>query len=196
MPQQPIQRRTIALVLVVLATLAAFVAIFSVWVNRQLLNTENWTATSSELLERPVIRDRVAAYLVDEMYANVDVAGEIRAALPPRAAPLAGPAAGALRSFAERAARQALARPRAQAAWEDANREAHRMLLRALEGGGPDRVDGGRHRHPEPQTAAGRDAGARRPWRTAEPGAPGERGRRSRSCARTSLSRCRARSRS
>jgi hypothetical protein len=137
MPQQPIQRRTIALVLVVLATLAAFVAIFSVWVNRQLLNTENWTATSSELLERPVIRDRVAAYLVDEIYLNVDVAGEIRAALPPRAAPLAGPAAGALRSFAERAARQALARPRAQAAWEDANREAHRMLVRVLEGGGP-----------------------------------------------------------
>jgi hypothetical protein len=137
MPEQPIRRRGLALSLVVLASVVAFVAMFSVWVNRQVLNTDNWTATSSRLLEHKVIRDRVAGFLVDELYANVDVAGEIRAALPPRAQPLAGPAAGALRSFAERAAREVLARPRAQLAWEGANRESHKLLLKVLEGGGP-----------------------------------------------------------
>ena len=109
---------------------------FSVWVNRQVLNTDNWTATSSRLLEQKVIRDQVAGFLVDQLYANVDVEAEIRNALPPRAQPLAGPAAGALRSFAERAAREVLARPRAQLAWEGANRNAHKLLLRVLEGGG------------------------------------------------------------
>ena len=99
----------------VLASIVAFVAMFSVWVNRQVLNTDNWTATSSELLEHPVIRNQVAGFLVDELYANVDVESEIRAALPPRAQPLAGPAAGALRSFAERAA-QGGARPTARPA--------------------------------------------------------------------------------
>jgi hypothetical protein len=64
------------------------------------------------------------------------VESEIRNALPERAKPLAGPAAGALRSFAERAAREVLARPRAQLAWESANRQAHRLLIRTLEGGG------------------------------------------------------------
>ena len=137
MPETPIRRRRLALALVVLASIVAFVAMFSVWVNRQVLNTDNWTATSSRLLEQKVIRDRVAGFLVDELYANVDVAGEIRAALPPRAQPLAGPAAGALRSFAERAAREVLARPRAQAAWEAANRNAHELLIKVLEGGGP-----------------------------------------------------------
>ncbi|HYH90243.1 MAG TPA: hypothetical protein VEX67_13500, partial [Solirubrobacteraceae bacterium] len=137
MPEQPIRRRRLALLLVVLASVVAFVAMFSVWVNRQVLNTDNWTATSSQLLEHKVIRDRVAGFLVDELYANVDVAGEIRAALPPRAQPLAGPAAGAVRSFAERAARELLARPRAQLAWEASNREAHRLLIKVLEGGGP-----------------------------------------------------------
>ena len=137
MPETPIRRRRLALALVVLASIVAFVAMFSVWINRQVLNTDNWTATSSRLLERPVIRDRVAGFLVDELYANVDVAGEIRSALPPRAQPLAGPAAGALRSFAERAAREVLARPRAQAAWEAANRNAHELLIQVLEGGGP-----------------------------------------------------------
>ena len=93
--------------------------------------------TSSRLLEKPAIRNRVAGFLVDQLYANVDVEGEIRAALPPRAQPLAGPAAGALRTFAERAAREVLARPRAQLAWEEANRNAHVLLLKVLEGGGP-----------------------------------------------------------
>ena len=73
MTDQPIRRRGLALALVVLASIVAFVAMFSVWVNRQVLNTDNWTATSSELLEHPVIRDRVAGFLVDELYANVDV---------------------------------------------------------------------------------------------------------------------------
>ena len=60
MPEQPIRRRGLALSLVVLASVVAFVAMFSVWVNRQVLNTDNWTATSSRLLEEQVIRDRVA----------------------------------------------------------------------------------------------------------------------------------------
>ena len=136
-PEQPIRRRGLARTLVVLAAVLAFVGMFSVWINRQILNTDNWTATSSELLESPTIRNQVAGFLVDELYANVDVAAEIRAALPERAQPLAGPAAGALRSLAERATREILSRPRAQAAWENANREAHKLFLKVLEGGGP-----------------------------------------------------------
>ena len=162
MPEQPIRRRGLALALVVLASIVAFVAMFSVWVNRQVLNTDNWTATSSQLLEEKVIRDRVAGFLVDELYANVDVAGEIRAALPPRAQPLAGPAAGALRSFAERAARELLARPRAQLAWEAANRNAHELLIKVLEGGGPIVSTQRGRRDARPQGAARGDAGARR----------------------------------
>ena len=120
-----------------LASVLAFAAILAIWANRQVLNTDNWTRTSTELLESPVIRDQIAVYLVDQLYANVDVAAEIREALPPRLQPLAGPASGALREFAERAAREVLSRPRAQALWADANREAQEALLRIIEGGGP-----------------------------------------------------------
>ncbi len=127
----------LARALVVLASVLACAAILAVWANRQLLNTDNWTRTSTELLEDRVIRDELAVYLVDRLYANVDVASEIREALPERLQPLAGPAAGGLRELAERAAREMLARPRAQALWADANRQAQLTLLTILEGGGP-----------------------------------------------------------
>jgi hypothetical protein len=111
-------------------------AILAVWANRQLLNTDNWTNTSSELLENRVIRDQIGVFLVDQLYANVDVSAELREALPERLQPLAGPAAGGLRQLAERASKEAPSRPRAQQAWADANRNAQLALLAVLEGGG------------------------------------------------------------
>jgi hypothetical protein len=131
------RRRGWARALVVLASILAFAAILAVWANRQLLNTDNWTNTSTELLENRVIRDQIAVYLVDQLYGNVDVSAELRAALPERLQPLAGPAAGGLRQLAERASKEALSRPRAQQAWANANRNAQLALLRVLEGGGP-----------------------------------------------------------
>src|SRR5215470_6272773 len=90
-------RRTIAVALIVIASLVAFLALAAIWVNRQALNTDNWTRTSTELLEKPVIRERVAARLTDELFASVDVQQAVSDVLPPRAQILAAPAANALR---------------------------------------------------------------------------------------------------
>ena len=127
--------RVAAFALVAVGTLCAFLAIAAIWINRQVLETDNWTETSSELLEDPEIRTAVSGFLVDRLYSEVDVAGEIRGALPPRAQPLAGPAAGAVRNFAEQTANRALERPRVQALWENANRAAHERLINVVEGG-------------------------------------------------------------
>ena len=129
--------RIASLVLVAFASLAAYVAVLAIWTDRQVLNTENWTESSSRILESPAVRERVGTVLVDRLYANVDVETQLATALPDRLDPLAGPAAGALRGLAEQAAREMLARPRAQGAWEQANRTAHELLIRTLEGGGP-----------------------------------------------------------
>jgi hypothetical protein len=123
--------------LVVAATVTAFLAVLAIWVQRQVLNGDNWTASSSQLLEDPAIRSAVSGYLVDQLYANVDVAGEIRSRLPEQTKGLAGPAAGGLRSVAGNLTDQALQRPRVQAAWEQANRRMHRRLMQVLNGGGP-----------------------------------------------------------
>src|SRR3954452_8950322 len=129
-------RRPLAMGFIVVATVLAFLAILAIWINRQALNTENWSRTSSELLQQPVVRNQLAARLTEELYTSVDVEGALRDALPPRAEILAAPAANALRTQVEKTARKALARPDVQALWVDANRSAHEQLLAVLEGGG------------------------------------------------------------
>ena len=138
-PRASHSRRRLPFVLIGIASLLAFVAIFALWANRQLLDTENWTDTSSELLENDPIRGQTAVFLVDQLYANVDVQGQLEGALEglsPRAGALAGPASGALKDLAVRATDTLLERPRPQALWEEANRRAHSRFLDVVEGGG------------------------------------------------------------
>jgi hypothetical protein len=134
-------RRRLAIALIVIASLLAFLAIFAIWANRQLLNTDNWARTSSELLDKKSIRTQVAGFLVDQLYANVDVQSDLEQVFrevltPERASVLAGPAAGGLRGLAEDATNRALQRPVPQRVWEEANRRAQLRLLEAIEGGG------------------------------------------------------------
>jgi hypothetical protein len=133
-------RRRIALALIVVATVLALFAIFAIWANRQLLNTDNWTDTSSEMLENDAIRTQIADFLVAQLYANVDVQGELergfQEVVRPAASALAGPAASGLRTFAENRLDNLLERPIPQRAWEQANRRAHARFLDIVEGGG------------------------------------------------------------
>jgi hypothetical protein len=134
-------RRSVALALIGVATVLALFAIFALWANRQLLNTDNWTDTSSELLENDAIRTQIADFLVAELYASVDVQSELEQGLrgvvrPAAASALAGPAASGLRTFAENRLDNLLARPIPQRAWEQANRRAHARFLDIVEGGG------------------------------------------------------------
>jgi hypothetical protein len=125
-----------ALGLIVLGTILTFAAIFSIWVNRQALNTDNWVDTSTRLVKNEEVRSQLSDYLANQLFANVDVAGELRAALPPRLAPLATAAAGGLQQLAPQVAERLIATPRFQALWEAANRRAHESLLQVLDGGG------------------------------------------------------------
>jgi hypothetical protein len=127
------RRRRLPLVLIVVASLLAFLTIFALWANRQLLDTDNWTDTSTQLLEDDAVKEQLSIYLVGELYANVDVAARIQAVLPPRAAPLAGTVAGGLKGALEEGLERLLARPRAQQLWEEANRRAHTRLLQVVE---------------------------------------------------------------
>lgn len=130
------RRRGAVAALLTLAVITGFVAIMATWVRRQALDSGNWTSTSSRLLADARIQRAVGAYLVDAVFTNIDVPGELRNNLPTQFAGLAGPAAAGLRELADRSAPQLLARPRVQDAWRLANQTAHAQLIRILNGGG------------------------------------------------------------
>ena len=123
--------------LLVLATVIGIAATFAIWVNRQALNTSNWSSTSSKILEDKKVQTALSAYLVHELFANVNVAADLQTVLPKQLQPLAGPAAAGLQQLAGQLAPKVLASPVVQGAWVQANIAAHKELLRVLNGGGP-----------------------------------------------------------
>lgn len=119
--------------LTVLVGILTVLAILSTWVDRQVFNTDQWGETSVELLRNPEIQSAVAAYAVDELYANVDVNAELKKLLPGDLKDLSGLAAGGLRQVADQGAEKALGTSQVQAAWEKANVTAHKALVDVLE---------------------------------------------------------------
>ncbi|MFL5824182.1 MAG: hypothetical protein ACJ764_12160 [Solirubrobacteraceae bacterium] len=145
-PRPPIGRgrRILVQVIIWATTVLAVLAIFAVWANRQFLNPDNWANTSTQLLEHPEIRAATSNYLVGQLYANVDVAGELKSKLPPALQGVAAPLAGALRNVATSAAQRALANPKVQEVWRSANRAADQALVTIVNGGsGAAKINGG-----------------------------------------------------
>ena len=67
------------------------------WVDRQMLDNDNWNQASKELIQDPAVRDALSVYLVNQLYDNVDVEQALAQQLP------AGPP-GARRARRRRAA--------------------------------------------------------------------------------------------
>jgi hypothetical protein len=110
-------------------------AVLAVWVHRQLLNTDNWTSTSSQLLANAKVQKAVSDLLVNELFNNVDVTKEVKKVLPSEVSALASPATAGLRALAIQLAPAVLATGKVQQAWRLANRTAQQELLRILGGG-------------------------------------------------------------
>src|SRR4051795_2747937 len=78
-------------VLVVVATLLALVMSLTTWVNRQMLDNEAWTHASRQIVLDEKVQSALSAYLVNQLYDNVDVAAALRERLPANLDRLAGP---------------------------------------------------------------------------------------------------------
>jgi len=122
--------------LVVLGTIVTLLAIFSIWANRQLLNTDNWVSTSDRLITNEKVDERLATYLAEEVFTGERLEAKLEEALPPKLTPLASVVAGGLHGLAPQVAQRLLEAPRVQALWSAANRKAHEELLEVLDGGG------------------------------------------------------------
>ena len=100
--------------LIALASLVLVISIIANWVQRAVLDTNQIKNTTSQILADPDVQQALATYTVDQLYANVDVQGQIEKELPSAAKPLALPVAAATRQLATNAAERALASPQVQ----------------------------------------------------------------------------------
>jgi hypothetical protein len=131
--------------LVVLAALLAIISSLTVWTKRQLLDTDQWTKTSAQVLADPQVRTALSNQLVDQLYQSVDVTAALKQQLPEAAQGAAPAIAAAIRTGAVRTTDALLATPRAQQLWENINRRAHGAIVNVLEGKpvGPVSTDNG-----------------------------------------------------
>lgn len=117
-----------------LTTILAILSVFSVWARTQLLDTDERVDLSTELVEQPEVQDAVAAYLVEQVDADVKVATGLEELLPEDLSGLAGPLAGVIREPPTGGVAQLLSTEEFQALWADVNQIAHSRLVSLLRG--------------------------------------------------------------
>jgi hypothetical protein len=120
-------------VLPVLATLFCVIAALGAWADRQVLDTDEFTSASVQLLQDPAIQSTTAAYLADQLIDGPAVADDLRAALPPRLAPLAGPLSAGAGELAERTVRRIMRGGAFQTLWERSTRLLHTQVKAVIE---------------------------------------------------------------
>src|ERR687898_53740 len=119
-------------ILVVVGALFAVLSLLAGYVRYQALDTDTVEATADELIADPEIRDQIAATLVEQLFAAVDVEAALEQRLPPDQQGLAGAIGGAVRVGADRVAQQLLERPRAQRLWVRTIAATHGNLISVL----------------------------------------------------------------
>jgi hypothetical protein len=112
------RRRAAIWTLIVLASLLGVFSILAGWINRQLIENNQWSRTSAKIVRDETVRSTLSTFLVSSLYDNVDVAQALGQRLPPNVRPLA--------AFL-------LARPRAQQLFIEASGRAHKRLINVLE---------------------------------------------------------------
>jgi hypothetical protein len=132
----PTPHRWLVRSLIGVASVLGVIAVFAVWANRQLLDTGYWKSTNQKLIASPPIKEQLSIFLTDQLYANVDVSGELKERLPSELKPLAAPAAGALRDAVQRGILFLLERPKVQELWGKANEVTHTQFVRLIENKG------------------------------------------------------------
>jgi hypothetical protein len=119
--------------MIVLASVLLVFSITANWVQRAVLDSDEVANTSDEILSDPDVQEALSIYLVDQLYANVDVTAAIQEKLPDNAKALAAPVAAATRQLALNVSDRALASPAVAALVVRSIRDSHRQFVRLID---------------------------------------------------------------
>ena len=131
-PQQGRSHRVLVWTLIVLASVLLLVSMTANWVQRAALDTDQVQDTTDQILADEDVQQALSIYLVDQLYASVDVRAEIEQQLPSDLKALSAPVAAATRQLALNVSERALAAPLVQALVSDAVRRAHEQFVNLI----------------------------------------------------------------
>jgi transcriptional regulator with XRE-family HTH domain len=123
------RHRTFVWSLIVLASVLLVISITANWVQLETLDTDHVADTTDEIVKDEDVQEQLSIYAVDQLYANVDVQGQIEERLPSSAKALAAPVAAATRQLALNVAQRALESPQVQDRVSSAVRMAHEQFV-------------------------------------------------------------------
>ena len=127
-------RGIVAVVLIVVATLLAPVTLAVLWMNHDLLNTDNYVKTVAPLSSNPDVQNAVATDVTDQLWAKVNVQQQLSGVLPSWAQVFSAPLSNQLKTYAYQAIHAIVSSPQFSKLWEAANRQAHSKVTAALLG--------------------------------------------------------------
>jgi hypothetical protein len=138
-------RGIVAVVLIVLATLLAPLTLAVLWMNHDLMNTDNYVKTVAPLSSNAAVQTAIATDLTDQLWSKVDVSQQLAGVLPSWAQVFAAPLSNQLKAYTYQAAHAIVGSPAFSKVWEVANRQAHSKVQAALLGnqGGVVQTTGG-----------------------------------------------------
>jgi hypothetical protein len=130
--QEERPRRVLVWSLIVLASVLLIVSMTANWVQRAALDTNQVQNTTDQILADEDVQQALSIFLVDQLYANIDVRGEIEEQLPSRFKALSAPVAAATRQLALDVSQRALAAPRVQSLVTEAVGRAHKRFVNLI----------------------------------------------------------------
>jgi hypothetical protein len=126
-----------AVVLLLIGLVLFGLAVPTIWINRTVMNTDQWVATVGPLAQDPAIQNVVADKMSAALFAKVDVEAEIRSLLPTALAPIAAPVAGQIETYADKLIGEVVRSDQFSTVWTTTMKTSQQAFVAAIKGGKP-----------------------------------------------------------
>ena len=130
-------RPQLAIFLLIMGVILAPLTTVAIFAKNQITNTDRYVETVSPLASDPAIQEAVGTFVVDQLFAAVDVEELAAEALPKKAQFLAAPLAAGVQNLTKNVVDRFLASDEFAQLWDTANRAAHDRIVSALTGETP-----------------------------------------------------------
>ncbi|CAN5528805.1 hypothetical protein BH10ACT3_BH10ACT3_16590 [soil metagenome] len=128
------RRGVLSIALVVIGALLLPLAVGTVWMRNQVLDTDRYLATVAPLGDDPAVVSALSTRISDAVIAEIDVKALAKDALPDNAQFLAAPIAAGASTLVQTATTKLLESDQFDELWINANRTAHQGLVNVLTG--------------------------------------------------------------